>query len=141
MGRTKNQNVWRNFTDKSKLIECNFCKKSYQSKNVNKLQGHLLTCLHCPDIVKSRLRSKESKEQHAQPFDNPNMEVDDSSSSTATTSRSSSRASTPQPNSRPQTPNISNPPTHSSTLKPMAMFYDRMGDQENVRINFLQFFS
>lgn len=134
MGRNKNVNVWRHFTTNNEGTECNFCKKVYKSQNVNKLENHLLSCIHCPDAVKSRIGRKES---HILPQTSTQVSVqssniaenlidnDSSSSSIAIPSPQSSRASTPQ-SSRPSTPTL-------MSLKPLSMFFDRMSDQDNVR--------
>lgn len=58
MGRKKNLRVWRHFTEKDdKSNECNFCKQVYKFKNVNKFENHLIGCLHCPEAVKSQMKS------------------------------------------------------------------------------------
>lgn len=123
MGRKKNQKVWKHFTDKGDTTECNFCMQSYKSKNVNKFQNHLLNCMHCPDVIKSQLRSDTLTE--------PRGDQSESESDSSSVSRGSSRASTPV--SRPGTPSA----TRHSTPKPIGMFLDRMTEEENVRRNVL----
>jgi hypothetical protein len=134
MGRTKNVDVWRHFTTNDEGTECNFCKKMYKSKNVNKLESHLLSCLHCPDVVKLRINRKQSQilpqtsTQVSTQLSNITENLNDNESSTssiAMSSPQSSRASTPQ-SSRASTPTL-------MSLKPLSMFFDRMSDQDNVR--------
>lgn len=138
MVKGKKQNVWRHFTDKNGSVECNYCSQSYKHKNVNKCERHLLVCLHCPDVVKSQLKSNEETKTptQSQSRARTNYDSDNSSSSATIMSASSgSRSATPQSISRPTTPNVSN--SVVSTSNPMAMFLDRMSDDENVRTNFL----
>lgn len=133
-------NVWRHFTDKGDAgTACNFCNKLYTFKNVNKLENHLVKCLHCPDTVKEQLKSKTMTQPRA-PAVSHDDESDSSSVSNATVSHSSrSSTSTPTPlqSSRPGTPSSSHP--SSSKQRPLAMFLDRMSDEENVRINTFYF--
>lgn len=124
--------VWRHFTEKAdKSYECNFCKLIYKQKNVNKFENHLANCLHCPDSVKAQMKSNTLK----QPRDPQNVESDDESQQSTTSTRETASQSGTPASSRPGTPS-------TSKSNPLAVFLDRMSDDKNVKLNFfLKFLS
>lgn len=143
MGRNKNVSVWRHFTTTNNGTECNFCKKVYKFKNVNKLESHLLSCLHCPDMIRAQFNKKPSQTSTQGSTQSSNIVRslignESSTSAIAMSSPQSSRASSPQSSrastpqsSRASTPSRADTPTLMS-MTPLAKFFDRMSDQENV---------
>lgn len=138
MGRNKKANVWRHFSIKNGDYECNFCKKVYKSKNVNKLENHLIACLHCPVSIKVQINRNPSQvstpaltPSSTQPPTQPSnisenqLDNDEDSSNSIISSASANRTSTPH-SSRAGTPT-------SMSMRPVSLFFDRMSDQENVR--------
>lgn len=132
MGRKKNDDVWNHFNENKGGVNCNFCQKNYKVPNVTKMKNHLISCLHCPDNIKSKMKGLSVDEKLAEKVSDAlvlagiTTESASPNSSRASTPQSS-RASTPQPlsqtSSRPSTPNF-------------PRFVDRMTDKENVSFAF-----
>lgn len=121
MGRKKKENVRQYFSKNKNGIECNFCKLNYKAENVTKMGKHLISCMHCPQNIKSKLDGKQISGMET--FEKQNDTIDSNLSDTtfSTASSSTARSSTPM-SSRPSSPFFSR----------VSSFLDRMTEKENV---------
>lgn len=121
MGRPKNKIVWDCYTKiNPKGVKCNYCKKEYMQANVNKMESHLMACIHCPREIKSEIRglasaSTSNSESLAHGSELSMSSIDSDGSGRATPS-TSARALTPRP-----------------VHREIDSFFDKISAPENVR--------
>lgn len=126
MGRKKDDDVWNHFKKEKGGVDCNFCKQHYKSENVTKMRKHLISCFHCPENIKLRLKQMPSLDENLAEKVSDSLDLAGVTTESASTTPQSSRASTPH-SSRASTPISSRPTTPN-----VQRFFDRMTEKENV---------
>lgn len=131
MGRKKDDDVWNHFKKSKGGVDCNFCQQHYKSENVTKMRRHLISCFHCPDNIKSRLKQMPSMDDNLAEKVTDSLDLAAVTMESESTTSQSSRASTPH-SSRASTPQLSRPTTPN-----LQRFFDRITEKENVRFAIL----